>query len=137
MKNGVTENLSLDDEPVQAALIRDALITERFDVRSAAAGAEAIRFLETDTVDLVVLDRNLPDISGLEVLAWIRTRFGSGLPVLFLTNRVCDDQLVVAVGAGADAYKLLRFADLIRLRDPAHEIRLTFSLGCFRMTHSP
>lgn len=72
--------LAVDDEPAQAAFIRDSLIAEGFDVRGATRGAEAIRLLETDNFNLVVLDWNLPDISGLEVLAWIRARVGRDLP---------------------------------------------------------
>ncbi|KWO76628.1 response regulator transcription factor [Burkholderia ubonensis] len=107
--------LSLDDEPVQAALIRDILSNEGYDVVSIATGAQAIRFLETNVVDLVVLDWNIPDISGLEVLVWIRSRIGKELPVLFLTNRVREDQLVVALEAGADDYmvKPIRHRELI------------------------
>ncbi|WP_193102120.1 response regulator [Burkholderia sp. Z1] len=53
--------------------------------------------------------------SGLEVLVWIRARFGRELPVLFVTNRVGEDQLVAALEAGADDYmvKRVRHRELI------------------------
>ncbi len=107
--------LSLDDEPAQADLIRDVLTSEGFDVHSVTTGAQAIRFLEANAVGLVLLDWKIPDISGLEVLAWIRARFGRELPVLFVTNRSGEDQLVVALEAGADDYmvKPVRHRELI------------------------
>ncbi|WP_423378440.1 response regulator transcription factor [Burkholderia sp. LMG 32019] len=134
--------LAVDDEPAQAALLRDTLIAEGFDVRSAAAGAEAIRFLETDIVDLVVLDWNLPDISGLEVVAWIRTRIGRDLPVLFLTNRAREDQLVVALEAGADDYMvkpirrhelIARVRALLRRAHPVNSQPASINIGRYRL----
>jgi len=134
--------LAVDDEPAQAALIHDTLIAEGFDMRSAAKGAEAIRFLETDAVDLVVLDWNLPDISGLEVLAWIRARIGRDLPVLFLTSRVREEQLVVALEAGADDYMvkpirrhelIARVRALLRRAYPANSTPSSINIGRYRL----
>jgi DNA-binding response OmpR family regulator len=134
--------LSLDDEPLQADLIRDTLINEGFEVRSATASAEAIRFLETDIFDLAVLDWNLPDMSGLEVLAWIRARVGKDLPVLFLTNRVREDQLVIALEAGADDYMVkpvrrhelvARVRALLRRAYPFSSTQTSIDVGRYRL----
>lgn len=134
--------LTVDDEPAQAAFICDVLIAERFDVRSATRGAEAIRLLETDTFNLIVLDWNLPDISGLEVLAWIRARVGRDLPVLFLTNRVREEQLVVALDAGADDYMvkpvrrhelIARVRALLRRAYPVNATPTSINIGRYRL----
>ncbi|KFG92530.1 hypothetical protein GQ56_0136870 [Burkholderia paludis] len=134
--------LAVDDEPAQAALLQDTLIAEGFDLRGATRGAEAIRLLETATFDLVVLDWNLPDISGLEVLAWIRVRVGKDLPVLFLTNRAREDQLVVALEAGADDYMvkplrrhelIARVRALLRRAYPDNSTPTSISIGRYRL----
>ncbi|MCA7893436.1 response regulator transcription factor [Burkholderia cepacia] len=134
--------LAVDDEPAQAAFIRDSLIAEGFDVRGATRGAEAIRLLETDNFNLVVLDWNLPDISGLEVLAWIRARVGRDLPVLFLTNRVREEQLVIALDAGADDYMvkpvrrhelIARVRALLRRAYPVNATPTSINIGRYRL----
>ncbi|MDR8732126.1 response regulator transcription factor [Burkholderia pseudomultivorans] len=107
--------LSLDDEPAQAALVHAILSDEGHDVHSVRDGAQAIRFLETYVVDLVLLDWHVPGLSGLDVLGWIRERIGKELPVLFLSNRAREDELVAALNAGADDYmvKPIRRRELI------------------------
>ncbi|AOJ11157.1 hypothetical protein WS71_29050 [Burkholderia mayonis] len=55
-------------------------------------------------VDLVILDWNVPIISGLDVLHWIRRNIGYKIPVLFLTNRLFEQNIAEALNAGADDY---------------------------------
>lgn len=54
--------------------------------------------------DLVLLDWGLPDSSGLDVLKWIRSNQGQQLPVMFLTCRAREDDIVTALRSGADDY---------------------------------
>ncbi|WP_175958566.1 response regulator transcription factor [Burkholderia sp. BCC0405] len=134
--------LSLDDEPVQAELILDVLSSEGFDVRSVATGDQAIRFLEIEVVDLIVLDWKIPGISGLEVLSWIRTRFGRELPVLFVSNQGDEDHLVVALEAGADDYLvkpfrrrelIARVRALLRRAYPFNSTSTSIDVGRYRL----
>ncbi len=107
--------LSLEDDPTQAELIAIILRSEGYDVYTFREGSKAIRYLENATADLLVLDWRVPDISGLDVLGWVRERIGKDLPVLFLTNHVREDETVVALDAGADDYmvKPVRRRELI------------------------
>jgi two-component system phosphate regulon response regulator PhoB len=84
-------------------------------VQSVRDGSQAIRYLENTTIDLLVLDWHVPNISGVEVLGWVRERLGRELPVLFVTNRVLEDEIVAALDAGADDYmvKPVRRCELI------------------------
>ncbi len=134
--------LSLDDEPAQAAFIHEILSSEGHDVHSVSIGTEAIRFLETDVADLVVLDWHMPGISGLEVLSWIRERIGRELPVLFLTNRTREDELVVALNAGADDYMvkpirrnelIARVYALLRRAHPSGLTPMPIEVGRYRL----
>ncbi len=77
----------------------------------AASGLEAIERLALAPVDLVVLDLNMPDVHGLEVLRFVRghERFRA-LPVVVLTTRGDDESREAALGAGATLYLTKPFA---------------------------
>jgi two-component system phosphate regulon response regulator PhoB len=98
------EILSLEDDRAQAELIVMSLSAEGHNVWSFQEGRQVIRHLETATADLLLLDWQVADISGLEVLGWVRERLGRELPVLFLTNKTREDEVVTALSAGADDY---------------------------------
>ena len=71
----------------------------------AGSGLEAIERLAIAPVDLVVLDLNMPDVHGLEVLRFVRAheRFHD-LPVVVLTTRGDDESRAAAMSAGATLY---------------------------------
>ena len=71
----------------------------------AVSGLEAIERLALSPVDLVVLDLNMPDMHGLEVLRFVRThQTFDRLPVLVLTTRGDDESRAAALAEGASAY---------------------------------
>jgi DNA-binding response OmpR family regulator len=63
-----------------------------------------MRDLRRESFDLLVMDWNLPDMSGLEVVRWVRANLSSRVPVLFVTSHVDEADLVEALKAGADDY---------------------------------
>ena len=98
--------LVVDDSPTMRRMIMAAL-RELGDVAfdQAASGLEAIERLAVSPVDLVVLDLNMPDVHGLEVLRFVRShdRFRS-LPVVVLTTRGDDESRRTALDEGATRY---------------------------------
>jgi len=60
--------------------------------------------LESNNHDLLLLDWGMPDISGLELLHKLRKQRGQTLPVMFLTHRDEENDIVTALKAGADDY---------------------------------
>ncbi len=66
-------------------------------------GQSALRFLKAETFDIIVLDLNLPKVSGLSVLHELRSN-GNDTPVLILTARDSIDDRVKGLDTGADDY---------------------------------
>ena len=60
--------------------------------------------IRRDTFDLIILDWNLPDTTGPEMLAWVRENQDWQIPVLFTTSRDAEEDIVHALEGGADDY---------------------------------
>ena len=104
--------LVVDDSPTMRRMVMAALrdLGEVvFD--QAGSGLEAIERLALAPIDLVVLDLNMPDVHGLEVLRFVRThdRFRA-LPVVILTTRGDDESRDAAERDGATLYLTKPFA---------------------------
>jgi DNA-binding response OmpR family regulator len=99
--------LVVDDEPAIVQVIRDRLSQEGFQVRAAGSG-EAALDAARDPLDLVILDLMLPDLDGFEVLRRLRQQ-GLDLPVVILTARDDDVDVVVGLELGADDYVVKPF----------------------------
>ncbi len=77
----------------------------------AGSGLEAIERLSLSTYDLVVLDLNMPDVGGLEVIEFVRAQDHlKALPILVVTTRGDDDSRERVIAAGASAFLAKPFA---------------------------
>ncbi len=94
----------VEDDPDQANVLRLWLEHAGYGCSVFRTATEFRRRLGNEAVDLVLLDRSLPDATGLEVLAWIRHAANSGLPVIFLTASGAESDIVEGLAAGADDY---------------------------------
>lgn len=97
-----------DDLPV-AKFLSTGLEAERYDLRLATDGTEVLRLLGNGPCDLLVLDLNLPGMSGLEVLGRVRSE-RPHLPVLILTGSARIEDRVGGLDSGADDYLTKPFA---------------------------
>ncbi len=77
-------------------------------------GRSLLRELRQQTYDLLILDWSLPDVQGPNVVKWIRQDLNSRLPILFVTNRREEADMVEGLSAGADDFmvKPIRIAEL-------------------------
>jgi two-component system KDP operon response regulator KdpE len=102
----VTEAAKLmivDDEPALRRALRTSLIASGFDVLEARNGEEALAMLDRHTVDILLLDINMPGISGVEVCRRVRS-FSGQMGIIMVTVRDSEDDKVQALEAGADDF---------------------------------
>lgn len=94
----------LDDDPVDAQGIRSALDGEGHDLRLYARKAELAAALRKTTFDLLILDWNLPEGSGLDVVTLVRRTVPTPPPILMVTARADEADVVKALEHGVDDY---------------------------------
>ena len=122
--------LLVDDEKSFRVIAGEALAREGYSVRSAETGAQGMRLFAAEPADVVVLDRNLPDVDGVEVLSRLsRESQERGLDTLFLVATAYADveNAVLALRHGAEDYltKPIQLPDLlIKIRKALETRRL-------------
>ena len=123
----------LEDDPDQLALLKRWLVDAGHDVHGFASGRDAMRYAGRESFDLYVLDWQVPDVSGADVLKWIRGNVSKSVPVLFVTVRDSEEDIVFALETGADDYMvkparrqelLARMNALLRRAYPHQEEKL-------------
>lgn len=98
----MTSILVVDDDLALADVLAFTLRRAGYEVFLAHSGRDALEQFSREPPDLVILDWMLPDMDGLQVCARLRNE--SGVPIVMLTVRFGDDDVVAALEAGADEY---------------------------------
>ena len=108
----MAEVLVVDDSKVMRDMIAACLRPDaHLVITQAASGLEAIERLSLKAYDLLVLDLNMPDIGGLEVVEFVRGQDKlAKLPILIVTTRAEDDSRAKILAAGASRYLTKPFA---------------------------
>ncbi|MFD0590320.1 response regulator transcription factor [Paenibacillus sp. GCM10027627] len=128
----------VDDEPKIRDVIVSYLKQAGFQCVEAGTGLDALHLVETEAVDLVILDLMLPDMEGERVCEAIR-RIHS-VPILMLTAKVSENNRIKGLSLGADDYLtkpfdprevVARVRAILRRSDDASLLadRLTFNEG--------
>jgi two-component system KDP operon response regulator KdpE len=129
--------LVVDDDPQIRRVLRATLAARDYEVHDARTGEEAIEFLRQNRLDLILLDVNMPGMSGLEACRQIRN--SSEIAIIMLTVSDAEEDKVAALDAGADDYVTKPFgtpellarmrAALRRLPMSADRVDRTLQLG--------
>ena len=99
--------LVVDDEPQIRRVMRTTLSSNGYTVVEAKSGEEALDLIRKERPELVLLDVNMPGMSGLEVCREIRDQ--SDIAIIMLTVRNTERDKVLALDAGADDYVVKPF----------------------------
>ena len=100
--------LVVEDEIKVATFIKKGLKTQSFEAEIALDGEEAKKWFNEQPFDLVILDLNLPDMSGLEVCSYIRER-NEKIPILMLTALGTVADKISGFEVGTDDYMVKPF----------------------------
>jgi DNA-binding NtrC family response regulator len=118
--------LIVDDEPVQRELISGFLKKQAFDVVAAETGARAVELFRQDSIDLILTDQKMPQMSGLDLLQAVRA-INPEIPVILMTAFGSIEAAVSAIRGGATDYltKPLNLDELLyRIRQVSDRYRL-------------
>ncbi|WP_438390704.1 response regulator transcription factor [Caballeronia sp. DA-9] len=96
----------LDDDLSQTEYVAQTLTSAGHVCQVFTDGKSLIHELRRQPFDLLLLDWNMPEMPGDIVLKWIRQNLTTNLPVLFLTSRSLESDIVKMLNAGADDYIL-------------------------------
>lgn len=96
----------LEDDPDEAQLVRHILTQAGHTCRHFPTGRSLIDALHHESFDLLILDWMLPDMTGHEVLDWVRGHLSRHVLVLLLSNRSLEEHVVLGLMAGGDDYMI-------------------------------
>jgi two-component system KDP operon response regulator KdpE len=94
--------LVVDDEPQIRRVMRATLVTQGYEVADARSGDDALERIRSEKYDLILLDINMPGITGIETCRQIR--LVSDVCIIMMTVRDKESDKVAALDVGADDY---------------------------------
>jgi DNA-binding response OmpR family regulator len=105
---------ALDDDALQLELMQRATEAMGHVCHTHTSGASLLKSLRRETFDLLIVDWELPDTSGPEIVRWVRENIGPDLPILFVTHRREERDIVEGLNSGADDFmtKPVRIGEL-------------------------
>ena len=96
--------LVVEDVPEMAELASMYLKKSGMTVESVGSAEEALEYIGKQIPDLIILDLNLPGMSGFDFLKKFRDEYNSSLPVIIVSARDADEDIIKGLGNGADEF---------------------------------
>ena len=96
--------LVIEDVPEMAELVAMYLTKDGMSVQTAGSAEEGLDIIEKDIPDLIILDLNLPGMSGFDFLKKFRNGHTATVPVIVASARDEDEDIIKALGVGADEF---------------------------------
>jgi DNA-binding response OmpR family regulator len=119
----------LDDDPAQTAFVHETMSAAGHVCHTFSQGRALVQQLHRQTFDLLILDWLVPDLSGEEVLRWVRSTLVERVPVIFMTSRGGESDIVSMLNAGADDYVVKPVTANVLLARVGSLLRRTYQLN--------
>jgi diguanylate cyclase (GGDEF)-like protein len=127
--------LLVDDDEIAVERLRDLITAAGFEVTTASSGAEALDSLKSQFAPIVIMDRNMPGMDGIEVTRVIRddTQHPGYVYIMLCSAHDSEDEILTGLKAGADDYiskrvsgtqLLARLATARRILSLEHSLKL-------------
>ena len=106
---------AVDDDPAQLDLLASVMRAMGHGCHTFTSGKALLRAMRTETFDLLLVDWQMPEMSGPDLVMWIRDKVSTTLPVMFVTLRDEECDIVRGLDCGADDYmcKPVRVGELM------------------------
>jgi len=130
----------LEDDPAQAELLQSWLEEASYTFFLYPNGKSILQALKNESFDLLILDWELPDTTGVDIVKHVRDTISWHIPVLFTTNRDSEEDIVTALEAGADDYliKPLRKGEMFaRLNALSRRLKSVEEKNTHELTYAP
>lgn len=114
--------LVVDDEPLVGAVLRELFVDAGFHVDTTTTGEDAMMRLDAGGTHLVLADKNLPGLSGLDLLRYVKD-VHPGVEVVMMTGYASLESAIEALDMGASAYLLKPFDDLQEVIRKVRDLR--------------
>jgi two-component system, OmpR family, response regulator RegX3 len=96
----------LEDDPDQSVVIKEWLFQSGHQCDCYVSGHFFIKSIKRYTYDILILDWMIPDLTGVEVLKWVRENVDWPIPIIFSTTRDSEEDIVYGLSQGADDYMI-------------------------------
>lgn len=103
-KNAKKNILCVDDEPLILSTIIRIFHKYPYRIIKASNGKEALKLIESENIDLLIIDVYMPEMDGYELLNSIKAKGYENIPAVMLTAAISDQQTMKAYGMGCDYY---------------------------------
>ncbi|RYE40602.1 response regulator transcription factor [Noviherbaspirillum suwonense] len=105
----------LDNDRHQSELVCQVLSTAGHGCQTFGSSRELMTQARRDSFDMLIIHWHLPEGGASEAVHWVRDRFSATFPIMFITGRSNEDDIVAGLAAGADDYmiKPIRRGELV------------------------
>ncbi len=97
---------ALDDDILQLDLLSQVVQSAGHSCHTFSKGAALQQMLRRESFDLLIVDWQLPDIEGTQVVKWVRANISKEVPILIVTHRSEEADIVEGLASGADDFMI-------------------------------
>ena len=97
---------ALDDDILQLDLLSQVVQSAGHSCHTFSKGAALQQMLRRESFDLLIVNWQLPDIEGTQVVKWVRANISKEVPILIVTHRSEEADIVEGLASGADDFMI-------------------------------